>query len=433
MDTKLSRRTAVAAAASAAIASGAVSKPAALGGAPVRTTPFPTWPVWDTTDEAEWMRVLRSGKWYRGSGKAVDAFEQKFAAAMGSPHCLAVANGTSALIVALHGLDVQPGDEVLVPPYTFIATINAVIAKSALPVFVDTDARTFQMDTAKLESRITDRTVAAIPVHMAGAAPDLDTAIATGKKRNIKILEDAAQAHLGEWRGRKLGTIADAGTFSFQASKNLNSGEGGAILSADAAFIERCYAFHTNSSPRKGSTPAPAQGGNFRLTEFQATLLASQMTRLEAQAKRRDANAAYLAKRFNEIGGVTPAALTDGCTRSAWHLFMFRYNAADFAGLSREKFLKAMAAEGIPCSSGYTPLNKQAFLKNVLAGRGYQRLFSEKRLKQWHEQNHCPVNDKLCTEAAWLTQNLLLGTRDDMDQIVAAVEKIKVHAKELTR
>lgn len=433
MDTKLSRRTAVAAAASAAIASGAVSKPAALGGTPIRTTPFPTWPVWESNDEADWLKVLRSGKWYRGSGKAVDAFEQKFAAAMGSPHCLAVANGTSALMVALHGLDAQPGDEVLVPPYTFIATINAVISKSALPVFVDTDARTFQMDTTKLESRITDRTVAAIPVHMAGAAPDLDTAIATGKKRNIKILEDAAQAHLGEWRGRKLGTIADAGTFSFQASKNLNSGEGGAILSSDAAFIERCYAFHTNSSPRKGASPAAAQGGNFRLTEFQATLLASQMTRLEAQAKRRDANAAHLAKRFAEIGGVTPAALTENCTRSAWHLFMFRYNAADFAGLPRDKFLKAMAAEGIPCSSGYTPLNKQAFLKNVLASRGYQRLFSEKRLKQWHEENHCPVNDKLCTEAAWLTQNLLLGTRDDMDQIAAAVEKIKAHAKELAQ
>ncbi|MSV31437.1 MAG: DegT/DnrJ/EryC1/StrS family aminotransferase, partial [Bryobacterales bacterium] len=147
----MTRRTAVAAAAGAAVTA-AVSKPALLGGAPVRTGAFPGWPVWAANDEAAWMKVLRSGKWYRGSGKAVEAFEAKFAALMGAPHCLAVANGTSALVTALHGLDVQAGDEVIVPPYTFIATVNAVLARQALPVFVDTDARTFQMDASKIEA-----------------------------------------------------------------------------------------------------------------------------------------------------------------------------------------------------------------------------------------------------------------------------------------
>jgi dTDP-4-amino-4,6-dideoxygalactose transaminase len=384
-------------------------------------------------DEAAWMEVLRSGKWYRGSGKAVDAFEAKFAAALGAPHCLAVANGTSALLTALHGLDVQAGDEVIVPPYTFIATVNAVLAKSALPVFVDTDARTFQMDASKIEAAITDRTVAVIPVHIAGAPPDLDKVMEVGKRRKVKVLEDAAQAHLGEWRGRKLGTLADAGTFSFQASKNLNSGEGGAVVSADEAFIERCYAYHTNSSPRKGSQAAPAQGVNLRLTEFQATLLMTQMERLEAQAKTRDGNAAYLTRLLLEIPGITPASLEAGCTRSAWHLYMFRYDAARFGGLPRERFLKALTAEGVPCSSGYGPLNKQAFLENVLRGRGYQRLFPAERLRQWRERNECPVNDKLCGEAVWFTQTMLLGGRQDMDQIAAAISKIKAHAAELAR
>lgn len=379
------------------------------------------------------MQVLRSGKWYRGSGKAVDAFEAKFAAAIGAPHCLAVANGTSALLTALHGLDVQAGDEVIVPPYTFIATVNAVLAKSALPVFVDTDARTFQMDASKVEAAITDRTIAVIPVHIAGAPPNLDKFVEIGRRRKLKILEDAAQAHLGEWRGRKSGTIADAGTFSFQASKNLNAGEGGAVVSSDAAFIERCFAYHTNSSPRKGSQVPAAQGANLRLTEFQATLLMSQMERLEAQAKTRDANAAYLTKLLSEIPGITPAKLEDGCTRSAWHLYMFRYDAAQFAGLPRAKFLAAMSAEGIPSSGGYGPLNKQPFLENVLQGRGYQRLFSAGRLKQWREQNQCPVNDKLCGEAVWFTQTMLLSGRADMDQIAAAITKIRAHAKELAK
>lgn len=429
----MTRRTAVAAAAAASIVSGASSQPALLGGDPVRKAPFPSWPVWTKIDESAWINVLRSGKWYRGNGKANDTFEAKFAAAMGSPHCLAVANGTSALMTALHGLDVQAGDEVIVPPYTFIATVNAVLSKSALPVFVDTDPRTFQMDAAKVEPAINDRTVLVVPVHIAGAPPNLDKILEIGKRRNIKVLEDAAQAHLGEWRGRKLGTIATAGTFSFQASKNLNSGEGGAILSSDSAFIDRCYAYHTNSTPRRGTNPTPNQGANLRLTEFQATLLLTQMERLEDQAKTRDANAAYLTKLLNEIPGITPAALQEGCTRSAWHLYMFRYDAAKFAGLPREKFLKAMAAEGVPCSGGYGPLNKQPFLETVLNGRGYRRIYGEQRLRQRREQNHCPANDKLCTEGVWFTQTMLLGGRSDMEQIAAAIGKIRTHAAALAK
>lgn len=433
MDTKLTRRTATAAVAAVTVVRGAGAKPALLGGEPIRTQPFPRWPVHGAPEESALVETLRTGHWYRGSGKAVDRFETHFAKAMGSPHCLAVANGTSALMVALHGLDVQLGDEVIVPPYTFIATINAVLSKGALPVFIDTDPRTFQMDTAKIEAAISDRTVAVIPVDMAGAPPNLDHANEIGKRRRIKVLEDAAQAHMGEWRGRKLGTICDAGTFSFQASKNLNSGEGGAILTRDKSFWERCYAYHTNSSPRRGTDPAPSMGGNFRLTEFQASLLMAQMERLEAQARLRDANAAFLSKELSSIGGITPAALTEGCTRSAWHLFMFRYDAASFSGLPRATFLKALAAEGIPCSSGYAPLNKQPFLQNVFTGRGFQRLFSQQRLKRWHEQNECPANDKLCKEAVWLTQNLLTGSEEDMRQIALAIGKIKAHASHLVK
>jgi dTDP-4-amino-4,6-dideoxygalactose transaminase len=427
----MTRRTAVAATAAAAVATGAASKPAILGGVPVRKAAFPGWPVWGKSDEAAWLQVLRSGKWFRGWGKTVDQFEAKFAEAMGSPHCLAVANGTSALMTALHGLDVQPGDEVIVPPYTFIATVNAVLSKAALPVFVDTDARTFQMDAGKIEAAITDRTVAVVPVHIAGAPPNLDKAMEVGRRRGIKVLEDAAQAHLGEWRGEKLGTIGDAGTFSFQASKNLNSGEGGAVLSPSAEFIARCYAYHTNSSARRGTKTRPDLGANLRLTEFQATLLLTQMERLEGQAKTRDANAAYLTKLLREIPGIAPAALEEGCTRSAWHLYMFRYEAAQFAGLPRERFLKALEAEGVPCSSGYGPLNKQPFLETVLGGRGYQRLYSAERLRRWREQNECPVNDKLCEEAVWFTQTMLLGGRADMEQIAAAIGKIRAHAAAL--
>jgi len=123
----------------------------------------------------------------------------------------------------------------------------------------------------------------------------------------------------------------------------------------------------------------------------------------------------------------------DGCTNNAYHLYMLRYDAASFGGLTRERFLKALSAEGIPCSGGYTPLNAQPFLKNALASRGFRRLFSEKRLKQWEDRNHCPANDKLCGEAVWFTQNMLIGPRSDMDQIVEAIRKIQAHAGALAR
>jgi perosamine synthetase len=411
------------------------SRPAILGGKPVRTTTFPDWPVITQTDETSWLSVLRSKKWFRGSGSAVDQFEKRFASYMGSPHCLAVANGTSALMTALHGLDVQPGDEVIVPPYTFIATVNAVLSKYALPVFVDTDPETFQMDASKIGAAITAQTRAIIPVHIAGAPPDLDITLAAARARNIKVLEDAAQAHLGEWRGRKLGSIADAGTFSFQASKNLNSGEGGAILSPDASFMERCFAFHNNCNPRRGAPPdlSVSQAANLRLTEFQAALLTTQMERLESQARRRDACAALLTKLLDAIPGIVPARLTSGCTRSAWHLYMFRYDASQFAGLSRDRFLNALKAEGVPASSGYGRLNHAPFLTNVFASRGFQRIYSPARLKQWRESNHTPANDKLTAEAVWFTQTMLLAGDDDMRQIANAIEKIRAHAPALAK
>lgn len=432
-----SRRAALASAALAGSAAFAVNsaQPALLGGAPVRTAPFPDWPVVTASDEQAWLKVLRSRKWFRGYGDGVDKFEKQFASYMGSPHCLAVANGTSALMTALHGLDVQPGDEVIVPPYTFIATINAVLSKYALPVFIDTDAATFQMDASKIAAAVNGQTRVVIPVHIAGASPDLDAVSAAARSKNLKVLEDAAQAHLGEWRGRKLGSIGDAGTFSFQASKNLNSGEGGAILSPDAKFIERCFAFHNNCNPRRNAAPDPGvtHAANLRLTEFQAALLTTQLERLESQARRRDRSAAALTKLLEQIPGIAPAKLTPGCTRSAWHLYMFRYDATQFSGLSREQFIKALKAEGIPSSSGYGRLNHAPFLSNVFDSRGFQRIYPPSRIKQWREANHTPVNDKLTAEAVWFTQTMLLGEDGDMRQIASAIEKIRAHAAALAK
>lgn len=424
-----------AAAASAPLLRGAGGgKPAILGGTPVRTARFPGWPVFGSTEERGLLDVLRGGIWNRGG--AVARFEEAWAARTGAPHCLAVCNGTSALIASLHALGVGPGDEVIVPAYTFCATINAVLLHRALPVFVDTDPEAFQIDARKIEAAITGRTAVILPVHLGGSAADLDTILEIGRRRGIPVLEDACQAHLGEWRGRKLGTLGVGGCFSFQASKNLNCGEGGAILTADVGFFDKCYSFHNAGRSRRADSTGFAYqtaGANLRLTEFQAALLLAQMDRLEAQARTRETNAAYLTSLLSEIPGIAPAKSYAGCTRNAYHLYMFRYDQGSFAGLSRAGFLKALAAEGIPASSGYTPLNREPYVELALQSRGFQRVYAADHLASWRRQNECPTNDRVCAEAVWFTQTMLLGGRADMEQIAIAIRRIHTHAAELGR
>jgi len=322
---------------------------AILGGNPVRTQPFPDWPVVRENDETAWREVLASGKWCRLDGDRAATFEGEWARRLGAKHCLATSSGTTALLTALNALGVGPGDEVIVPPYTFAATINVVMLQFALPVFVDSDRATFQIDANKIEKAITSRTRVILPVHIGGSPANMDRILEVAKAHGIPVLEDACQAHLAEWRHRKLGTIGTAGCFSFQASKNLNSGEGGAVVTNDNKLAEVCQSFHNNG--RGGGDAAYSYvrtGSNYRMTEFQAALLFSQLARVDAQASIRSRNAEYLTRQLEQVAGIMPAVLSPGCTRSAYHLYMFRYDPQHFQGLPRSRFMQALSAEGIP-------------------------------------------------------------------------------------
>ncbi|WP_169974768.1 DegT/DnrJ/EryC1/StrS family aminotransferase [Tautonia rosea] len=405
------------------------TRPAVLGGTPVRTASFPRWPIFGDEEISALVDVLRSGAWYRGSGNRVEQFESAWADRLGSKHCVATANGTSALITSLNALDVGPGDEVIVPPYTFVATINAILIQHALPVFVDVDPETSQIDPSKIEAAITDRTRALMPVHIGGSPADMDAIMAIASKHGLPVIEDACQSHLAEWRGKKVGTIGDLGCFSFQASKNLNSGEGGAVMTQDPRLQAECMSFQNNGRSGPGMPGIFARNGaNLRLTEFQGALLMAQMTRLDAQSKLREENASILTEQLNDIPGVTPARMYEGCTRNAYHLYMFRYDPDQFSGLSRSGFLKALAAEGIPASGGYGPLYHEPFLRRALDSRGFRAVYSPQKLADYEARIDCPGNDQLCQEAVWLTQTTLLGNRQDMDQIATAIRKIREHA-----
>ena len=416
---------------------GAGEKPALLGGKPVRTKPLNKWPVIDEREDKAMLETVRSGKWFRGNGPNVTRFEQAYAKATGAKNCVATNSGTSALFTSLAAVGVAAGDEVIVAPYTFIATVNVILLHHALPIFVDTDPETLQIDARKIEAAITERTTAILPVHLGGSAADLDTILAVTKKHKLPVVEDACQSHLAQWRGRALGTWGDTGCFSFQASKNLNCGDGGAILTNNDEWADRCYSFHNNCRARRTSSDdfvyKSSRGGNFRMTEFQATILLAQMTRLEDQMQTREQNAAYLRGLLKEIPGIVPARMYEGCTRNAYHIFMYRYQKEHFAGMPRKRFLEALKAEGVDCNAGYGRLNKEAFIKNSLSSRSWQRLFPAETLAKWEERTACPANDKLSEEAAWFTQTTLLGPRSDMDQMAEAIRKIQQHSGELAR
>jgi len=416
----------------------AADKPAGRRANRRKTGSLPApWPVMDEREDQAILEVLHSGKWFRGGGNAVNNFEAAYAKLTGAKHCIATNGGTTALAAAMGALGIGPGDEVIVTPYTFIASFTAIMLHHAMPVLVDVDPETFLLDPAKIEAAITDRTAAIMPVHIGGNVADMDDILAVAEKRKLPVIEDACQAHMAEWRGRKAGTWGTVGCFSFQVTKNLCSGEGGAVLTNDGELAEKIYAFHNNCRARKVTGYnffyMPTRAANFRMTEFQGALLTAQMTRLEEQTRTRDENAKYLTSMLREIPGVRPAKMYDGCTRNAYHLYMFRYNAEQFANLPREKFLQAMGEEGISCNSGYKPMDWKPFLNEAFGSRACRRVFPEGVLAQWHERCQTPKNDQLCREAVWLTQTMLLGTRSDMDQIADAVRKVRAKAGELVK
>lgn len=401
------------------------------GGPPVRTAPFPSWPIVGARDEELVVQALRSGRWGKLQGEAVAHFERQFADYHQAKHGVAVVNGTVALRLALVAAGIEPGDEVLVPPYTFLATASAVLEANATPVFVDLELETFNLDPAALEAAITPRTRAIIPVHLGGLACNLEAILEIAQRHQLVVIEDACHAHGAEYRGRRVGALGHIGVFSFQSSKNLCAGEGGILISNDDELAQRVWSLHNC-----GRLPGGAWyehhflGGNYRLSELQGALLNAQFERLDEQVATRERNGQYLAERLARLPGIYPQRRTADCTRHAYHLFCLRLVPEEL-GVSRERFLQALAAEGIPTSPGYLiPLYRQPLFVNQAFGPYTGAGVAHPRPD--YRQVRCPNCETLSTEqGVWLEHRLLLGTRQDMDDIAAAFEKIHTHRAEI--
>ena len=380
------------------------------------------------------FRRARSFSAAGGSG-VVGEFEKAYAKLLGAQRCVATASGTTALLTALHVMGVDAGDEVIVSPFTFIATYNVCLMHKALPVFADTDPASLTINPASIESRITDRTRAILPVHIYGMPCDMDPINAIAKKHNLAVVEDACQAWLAEYHGQKCGTLGDLGCFSFQNSKHITSGEGGAVTGNDERLLDRCQAYH-NCGRGYGTFRGGgsfSRGTNYRLTHIQAAMLLQQIDKLVADTERRRANAERLTAGLQQIPGVHPARLPAN-SRAVWHLYPFRYDAAEFNGLSRDEFLHALGAEGIPCGGGYSEQYFDGLLDEAIASRGFQRLFSAERLKAYRESlRELKGNKLVCETTVGLPQTVLLTQPSDIDHIVEAVGKIHAHSAALAK
>lgn len=396
---------------------------ALTGGTPVRQKRFPSWPIHDESDAQAVADVIRSGIWGLG-GRNISEFEKRFAAYQDAPYGVVTCNGTVSLLLALIALGVGPGDEVLIPAYTFIATASSVLQAGAVPVMVDIDPDTYCMDPEAAEAAITPRTACIVPVHVAGHPADLDRLGEIAKRHKLALLEDAAQAHGAQWKGRGVGSYGDLGTFSFQASKNLASGEGGMIVSCNELLANMCLAYRNCGRWEGGSGARRVLGYNLRMTEMQAALLLSQMKRLDEQTRLRNENGIYLAEKLSEIEGIRPLKRDERTTRHAYHLFVFRFDASVW-GIPLNVFLEALSAEGIPCSRGYLPLYRDpAFIPFGQSCPAAWEGIGDQLARVDYQQLFLSVTEKASSEAVWLTQSILLGTKEDMDDIVTAVAKL---------
>jgi len=406
----------------------------AINGGPAEATELkqkiPRWPTASEKVKKALLEVLDNGKWCRiYLGSKAEQFEKAFVAYQDAKYGIAVANGTVSLELALKTGGIGFGDEVLVPAVTFIASASAITEVGAVPRFVDVDPETAAISPTALEDSLTDRTRAVMVVHYGGYSVDFDRILPIVKRNGLFLVEDCAHAHGTEWKGRKVGAIGDMGSFSFQESKSLASGEGGMVLTNDDKLAERARLIHNIG--RVVGRPGYEHfilSSNYRLSELQAALLLAKMDELLREVEEKNVNGEYLAERLRRIGGVEPLRRDSRITKRGYYFFIIRYNQKEFSGLPKTRFLEALNAEGVLASCGYgMPLYKQpAFKKENLKSA------IPKGVKMPnYEKLYLPGAEKFTNEEVTLPHPILLSGREGLDLVVNSIEKIKENVNEL--
>lgn len=333
------------------------------GGRPVRSAPYAPWPYFEVDEIEAATRVLCSGKVNYWTGEEGRRFEDEFAAEAGCRFAVAVANGTVALELALHTLEIGPGDEVIVPSRTFIASASCVALRGATPVFADVDLNSQNLTPETIRPLINHRTKAIIVVHLAGWPCDMDPILQLARDHGLKVLEDCAQSQGAKYKGRPVGSLGDIAAFSFCQDKIMTTGgEGGMMTTNEKALWERAWSYkdHGKSYHRVYHQQHPSSfrwlhdsfGTNWRLTEMQSALGRTLLKKLPRFVERRRSNANVLAKLFSTIQGLRLTASPPEFFHSYYKYYAFLRCGKLAAGWTRDRIMAAITAEGVPCFSG---------------------------------------------------------------------------------
>lgn len=395
---------------------------AIAGGTPIRNRAFKGWPFVTDNDRSKLLSAFDSGVW--NNGNVTHRFSERFAARCDTKHCLLVANGTVSLELIFRALGIGYGDEVILPPYTFVATLSSIVYACAKPVFADIARSSYCLSAESAAEKITEKTKAIVCVAVAGRPCDFDALTELAEKHGIYLIVDAAQAVGARWRGKDIGKYGIAASFSCQNSKNLNSGEGG-IITTDSDTLYESLCTILNGGIQNGRYMGIGQ--NNGMTEFQASVLDSQADKLDDEIILRERNAAYLDGRLSVLPYVSTIDRDDRIATHAYHLYILRFNYKLLGeyGVTRNMFLNALNAEGIPLSGGYSPLYRFPGVSSEKTTRIVGGKIDISPLPE------CEIASDL--EGSWFYQSLLLGDYSDMDDIANSMIKIWKNLDELKK
>lgn len=421
-----------------------MAKLALFGGSPVRNEPYPSWPQ-GGSGESLWLeKVLAGNRWFAGlQGDDPDAlgslFGERFAALHGARFALPVANGSVAIEIALRALGVKPGDEVIVPSYTFISTATSVLMVGAVPVFADIEFHSYCLDPRDVARRIGPNTRVILPVHLGGQMADMPAMMEAAKQHGLSIVEDCAQAIGSALGGKRAGNWGDLGTFSFQSNKTMTAGEGGLVMTNDPSLAERVVAlrafgrFKGKGGVRSSDLTCQYLSSNYRLSEFQSAVLLGQLERFPEQDVRRQANATRLTEGLKEIPGLDHIRVNKSSMKHGYYYYLVRYEPEAYGNLDPARLCDALNAEGIPFVPGDRkplyrhPVFETRNLSNHLCPHALERYRQAVDLRN----PECPVAEEACKSTIILRHQVLLGDTKDMDDIIEALWKVHKNINEI--
>jgi dTDP-4-amino-4,6-dideoxygalactose transaminase len=412
-----------------------MGKLAITGGEPLRKVPFTAWPMGTNAEADALQDVLTSTKWggQPFPGKHAEAFAKKFAETHTAKYAQCVNTGTVAIQAALKAIDIRPGDEVIAPAYTWEGTVGPVLLMNAVPVFVDIDPDTYCLDAKLIERAITPKTRAILPVHLGMRFADMDEILRIAAKHNLKVIEDCAHAHGGMWKGKGAGSMGDVGAFSFQSSKLITCGEGGAVITNNLEYMERVQSYiNAGRASLTDQFHHRIIGFNCRLGEFQAAVLGPQLDRLPEQAATREKNMKYFESRLQNVPAIDLLKPDPRITRLAPYGYVLKFFPAKAKDTPRAAFVAALQLEGVPCDGlFYEPVYKSSLFP--LDPKDFPAL-SWGREKPLDLRNiySCPEADRAAYhEAVWFMHQLFLGSTKDVDAIADAIHKVLENIEEL--